>query len=62
MEAERNLCWDVTRDIITLTCFVDGLTQEVGELRENLAWIRMMRARGTSLGRREPQLLVDLEG
>src|ERR1700733_936682 len=62
VEAERRMRREATRDVASLTDLVNGLVQEVGNLRDDLARVRLMRARDTPLGRGEPQPLVPFEG
>ena len=62
IEAERQMRREATRSVGSLVDLVNGLVQEVGVLRDDLARVRLMRARGTPLGRGEPQPLVPFEG
>ena len=62
VEAKRQMRREATQSVGSLVDLVNGLVQEVGILRDNLARVRLMRARGTPLGRGEPQPLVPFEG
>ena len=62
VEAERQMRREATRSVRSLVDLVNGLVQEVGILRDDLARVRLMRARGIPLGRGEPQPLVPFKG